>query len=97
MGSLAKYSASMAVIIVPQTCQSASVHGLNALQTRYRTMATFEIAKVKYTYTVHGKTAKVTREDGAWAKFHDDENCVDDWKTALMEMIADNNLYFSEV
>lgn len=58
---------------------------------------TFRIAKVKYTYSVHGKTATVTREDGAWAKFHDDENFIDDWKSHLMEMVADNNLNFHEV
>ena len=59
-------------------------------------MATFTIAKTKYTYTVHGKTATVTREDGAWAKFHDDENIIDDWRDALMEMIVDGNLHFSK-
>jgi len=58
-------------------------------------METFEIAKMQYRYTVQGKTATITREDGTWAKFHDDENEIDDWKTALMEMIADNNLCFS--
>lgn len=63
---------------------------------RYGTMTkTFRIAKVKYTYTIQGKTAKVTREDGAWAKFHDDENYIDNWKDALMEMVADDNLHFS--
>ena len=86
----------MAGIIVSHTGRTASVNGLNALQTRYRTMTTFEIAKVKYTYTVHGKTAKVTREDGEWAKFHDDENYIHNWKDALMEMVADGNLHFSK-
>ena len=55
---------------------------------------TFRVAKVRYEYTVHGKTATVEREDGAWAKFHDDENIIDDWTDALMEMVADNNLQF---
>ena len=55
---------------------------------------TFSIAKVRYTYTVHGKTATVKREDGAWAKFHDDENNINDWKDALMNMVADNHLSF---
>jgi len=58
-------------------------------------MATFKIAKIKYTYTVRGKTAQITRDDGAYAKFHDDENYITNWRDALMEMIADNNLYFS--
>jgi len=58
-------------------------------------METFRIAKVKYTYTVDGKTATVTREDGAWAKFHDDENNITNWEDALMEMIADDDLCFS--
>ncbi len=58
---------------------------------------TFQIAKTVYTYSVHGKTATVTREDGAWATFHDDENYITDWRDALMEMIADNNLNFHEV
>lgn len=57
---------------------------------------TFEIAKVRYEYIIQGKTATVTREDGAWAKFHDDENRIDDWKDALTEMIADDNLHFQD-
>ena len=59
-------------------------------------MATFTIAKTKYTYIAQGKTATVTREDGAWAKFHDDENIINDWRDALMEMIVDGNLHFSK-
>lgn len=59
-------------------------------------MEQFRIAKVRYTFSVLGKTAMVEREDGAWVKFHDDENIIDDWKTALMEMIADNELNFRD-
>lgn len=58
-------------------------------------MKQFSIAKVRYTFSVHNKTATVERDDGAWAKFHDDENIIDDWKTALMEMVADNELNFN--
>ena len=60
-----------------------------------RTMSEkIEIAKVCYEYNVRGKTATITREDGAWAKFHDDESYIDDWEDALVEMIADDSLFF---
>lgn len=58
---------------------------------------TFQIAKIRYEYTLSGKTATVTREDGAWAKFSDDENYINNWRDALMDMITDGDLYFNEV
>ena len=56
----------------------------------------FTIGKVGYTYDIDEKTAIVTREDGRWARFHDDENIVTDWKDALMEMIADNDIFMED-
>ena len=56
-------------------------------------MNKFSIAKVRYVYTIEGKTATITREDGAHAQVRDDENEITDWKNVLMEMVANDNLF----
>ena len=53
---------------------------------------TFQIAGVEYNYTVSGKTVTMGREDGAIAKFHDDENYIEEWEDAVMNMVADDNV-----
>ena len=59
-------------------------------------MNQFTLAKVQYEYTIHGKSAIVVREDGAWAKVHDKENDIDDWEDELMNMVANDVLSFRE-
>ena len=59
-------------------------------------MHSFTVAKVQYEYTVRGKEAIIVREDGGWAKIHDDENDIDDWETELMNMVADDAITFRE-
>ena len=60
-------------------------------------MNQFTVAKTQYEYTVHGKAAIVVRDDGAWAKVHDDENTIDDWENELSEMVANDTMNFQEV
>ena len=49
------------------------------------------ISKVEYEYetSIDNRTVSITREDGAVAKFHDDENIVDDWEEWMTENIPD--------
>ena len=49
------------------------------------------ISKVEYEYetSIDNRTISITREDGAVAKFHDDENIVNDWDEWMIENIQD--------
>lgn len=49
------------------------------------------ISKIEYDYetSTDNRTITIIREDGAVAKFHDDENIVDDWEEWMIENIHD--------